>query len=525
MRWIDDPGILAAAGICALSATAVSGKQLWGHLTGYTEPVFQRFIVRILFMCPVYALVSFVSLLDRRNSIWYDTCRDCYEAWLIYNFLCLLLSYVGGDGQVAFRLSGQGLKPSLAWGTCCLPDDLPFDGLFLRRCRQGALQFVIVKPLLAGLALLLYAVGGFGEGSFRPDRGFVWIMIVYNVSYSMALYALLLFYIAAKDLLKPFNPVFKFITVKFVVFLTFWQGLFISMGYYFRWIDQSSSSGGGGSGGSGAGADLLEQQQIIEEGKALQNVLICFEMLLVSFLLLRAFPTSEYARSRLQAGEPSLRSEDEAKEIEGCSAAFDALLHALNITDVIDDAAYSFAPSYGDYVLQGSHAGNIDEAQERAEQRERGLPGEATLVDVGETGGHRGSKTFRLRTFIPFGAEMLSLRGGGQRDASTPEDRHGPVPNLAPPGVTGRDDSGTVAPPNDLGTVTIQDILGGDGGGGRSTPTGMRKSDGIVYPTPSNRAPSPGSKGPPGPANAGDLPQGGAQCPSTNPFDDTYDSD
>ena len=39
----------------------------------------------------------------------------------------------------------------------------------------------------------------------------------------MALYALALFYFACKDLLQPFNPVPKFIIIKSVVFLTYWQ--------------------------------------------------------------------------------------------------------------------------------------------------------------------------------------------------------------------------------------------------------------------------------------------------------------
>jgi hypothetical protein len=54
-------------------------------------------------------------------------------------------------------------------------------------------------------------------------RRFVWIMIFYNVSYTIALYSLLLFYLGAQDLLAPFKPMVKFITVKAVVFMTFWQ--------------------------------------------------------------------------------------------------------------------------------------------------------------------------------------------------------------------------------------------------------------------------------------------------------------
>jgi Organic solute transporter Ostalpha len=47
--------------------------------------------------------------------------------------------------------------------------------------------------------------------------------VFYNITYSMALYALLLFYLGTHELLAPFNPLIKFILVKSVIFLTFWQ--------------------------------------------------------------------------------------------------------------------------------------------------------------------------------------------------------------------------------------------------------------------------------------------------------------
>ena len=42
-------------------------------------------------------------------------------------------------------------------------------------------------------------------------------------SISVALYALFLFYFATKDLLRPYDPVLKFFTVKSVIFLSYWQ--------------------------------------------------------------------------------------------------------------------------------------------------------------------------------------------------------------------------------------------------------------------------------------------------------------
>lgn len=54
-------------------------------------------------------------------------------------------------------------------------------------------------------------------------RRYLWITVVYNITYSVALYALVLFYLGTHDLLAPYNPLLKFALVKSVVFLTFWQ--------------------------------------------------------------------------------------------------------------------------------------------------------------------------------------------------------------------------------------------------------------------------------------------------------------
>jgi len=57
-----------------------------------------------------------------------------------------------------------------------------------------------------------------------PMSAYLYIAIIYNISISLALYALLMFYCATKEQLQPFDPVLKFLTVKSVVFLSYWQG-------------------------------------------------------------------------------------------------------------------------------------------------------------------------------------------------------------------------------------------------------------------------------------------------------------
>ncbi|KAF5177577.1 Transmembrane protein, partial [Thalictrum thalictroides] len=180
---------------CMIGSIVLAIFHIYRHLMNYTEPTYQRYIVRIIFMVPVYALMSFLSLVLNESSIYFNSIREVYEAWVIYNFLALCLAWVGGPGAVVLTLTGRVLKPSWFLMTCCF-SPIPLDGRFIRRCKQGTLQFVILKPILVALTFILYAKGKYKDGNFSAKQG---------------------------DLLRPFNPVPKFIMIKSVVFLTYWQ--------------------------------------------------------------------------------------------------------------------------------------------------------------------------------------------------------------------------------------------------------------------------------------------------------------
>lgn len=60
--------------------------QIYMHLRYYSSPNEQRHIVRILFIVPIYAFDSWLSLLFFTNEeyyVYFDTVRDCYEGeWM-----------------------------------------------------------------------------------------------------------------------------------------------------------------------------------------------------------------------------------------------------------------------------------------------------------------------------------------------------------------------------------------------------------------------------------------------------------
>lgn len=56
--------------------------QIYHHLRWYTNPAEQRWIVRILFIVPIYATYSWISLLFFNSEsyyVYFFTVRDCYE--------------------------------------------------------------------------------------------------------------------------------------------------------------------------------------------------------------------------------------------------------------------------------------------------------------------------------------------------------------------------------------------------------------------------------------------------------------
>ena len=67
------------------------------------------------------------------------------------------------------RRYSKEVKPSWVHMTCCLPP-LPVDGDYIRMCKRGALQFVLLKPVIAVLTLVLTWAGVYGDQELQADK-------------------------------------------------------------------------------------------------------------------------------------------------------------------------------------------------------------------------------------------------------------------------------------------------------------------------------------------------------------------
>jgi hypothetical protein len=86
MPWVTGDDAWTIAGVFVGLSLILTTHQIYKHLKHYYCPSQQIWIVRILFMVPIYALSSWLSLKFFHLAIYFDTIRNIYEGrslWLI----------------------------------------------------------------------------------------------------------------------------------------------------------------------------------------------------------------------------------------------------------------------------------------------------------------------------------------------------------------------------------------------------------------------------------------------------------
>mmetsp|Transcript_4857 Transcript_4857/g.9908 ORF Transcript_4857/g.9908 Transcript_4857/m.9908 type:complete len:376 (-) Transcript_4857:180-1307(-) len=284
-----------------LLAIPISLFGIFQHLENNTKPHLQRHIVRILWLVPIYATNSWLSLMlgvlcHPENAIYFDTLRECYEAFTIYSFFCFTVAAIEDLRGVGLAQLLQDKPPMQHWFPLrikCghleyhLVEPWQMGQPFVDQVSWGILNYVVTKPLMTAITLILQVWDKYGEGEFRPTKGYPYIMMVNNFSQCWALYCLIVLYEATHRELAPINPLAKFLCVKGVVFFTFWQQFTLSMLAFFKVISFSNRW------------KCYTNTHYMIQG--IQDVLICAEMLVFSIAHAYAFPSREY---RLEGDHP-----------------------------------------------------------------------------------------------------------------------------------------------------------------------------------------------------------------------------
>jgi hypothetical protein len=303
-----DPHLIAwfSAGAFVLLGFPISMYGIVMHLANYNQPNVQNYVVRILWMVPIYSIESWLCLRYKDYAIYIETLRDCYESYVLYSFLQFLIQVLGGEEALILMLKDKSPTRGVhMWGLqwCVKPwlmgqplrktfESAPImktttttnsttmtmamDGdqaaaattaattaaaaprtlkrvhwtsPFFVQCKFGVLQYVLLKFILSVIVMLLEHFGMYKEGDFTPKGGYLYICILTNLSQCWALYCLIFFYYATKNELSNIRPVGKFLSVKALVFFTWWQSVMISIFYQMDLIPHYHGGNGMGFGG------------------------------------------------------------------------------------------------------------------------------------------------------------------------------------------------------------------------------------------------------------------------------------
>lgn len=199
--------------------------------------------------------------------------RDIYESYALYNFLALSVDYMGGNTQAQAYIEK---RPPLEYAfpcRCCGDHSM---GLFLDSCRIGILQYAVISPCTAILTLSLHWSGHFDEETYDLHSSNLWITVINNTSVTIALYYMVEFYRAAhlNPSLKAARPLSKFLTIKAIIFLTFFQtfsiNVLFALGLINTSVDHERASG------------------------SFSDFLICIEMAFMSVIHCFVWPASEH---------------------------------------------------------------------------------------------------------------------------------------------------------------------------------------------------------------------------------------
>ncbi|KAJ3813928.1 DUF300-domain-containing protein [Lentinula aff. lateritia] len=215
----------AIAGACAGATVIISILSVLQHCRSYTNPAEQRQILRILYMPPVYGVISFLSYRFFRSYTYYELVEVVYEAFTLSAFLMLLIEFVAasGTGHKAESSIARKDKRKLPF-PFCFWRYRPTKPYFMHTLKWAVLQYVIFRPAISVAAIICQAYNVLCESAgFNARYANVYLEAIDFVSISVALYGLFLFYGLTKEELIGRRPLAKFLAIKLIVMFTWYQ--------------------------------------------------------------------------------------------------------------------------------------------------------------------------------------------------------------------------------------------------------------------------------------------------------------
>eukprot|EP01084_Bolivina_argentea_P226865 383152_1 len=220
-------------GFFAFLAIAISFYEVYRHVECNHNKYIRRYIIRILFMVPVYAIESWFGIAYPGVSLYLNAIRDIYEAITVYSFYQLLINALGGFLEVSYSLQQSNEKQEyphmFPLKCCCKPwkfiktdinhnmninssnNDLTEEFIsrnessvlnvsipkafdyknvrsnpFFRKCTMGVLQYCFCQIISCVIIFILQFCNVYGDGEYKMTVGYPYFVVILTISQSWA---------------------------------------------------------------------------------------------------------------------------------------------------------------------------------------------------------------------------------------------------------------------------------------------------------------------------------------------------
>jgi hypothetical protein len=252
IAWIADPRATTFCALCVFFVLLRTGKDIyrhWQYRNTFSLHTKYLRIISIMIMVPLYAILSFLSLLFSAYTVYFDIIRDSYEGFALYECFCLYVDFLGYS-VIDNTRSTQTVKKLLeehntsiyhSWilKQICKNDWLK-DNLYNNRtwikvnmyekCKYCILQYCILKPIISLISCILYYNDLFTYANFQITKNaYCSLLIISFVSIGIAFYFFGIFCSSLQNELKKYNPLKKFLCIKIIILFSFWQESFFDL--------------------------------------------------------------------------------------------------------------------------------------------------------------------------------------------------------------------------------------------------------------------------------------------------------
>ncbi|OJJ83531.1 OSTA/TMEM184 family protein [Aspergillus glaucus CBS 516.65] len=334
------------------------------HAMRMSNPNEQVKIMRICNLIPSYQILSFVSICFPNSYIYLQGFTEVLQGVALYAFLMLLCDFMAPNNRSKVDFFSS-LETKRQWQ----PKKKRNGLAFLSLTWYSVLQYPVITWITAVSQVVTQSLHVYCLDSTAPHFAHVWLQVITSLSTSVAVNAILQFYINMKEYMTEHRPLLKLMAFKLIVGVILLEKILFLILTGTKVLKPSAS------------------MTYIDVMMGLPTMVICVQMVPLSFLVLYAYRTKPYEISnsartlRPQEYQVVESNGDEETLMSGFQKRYQGGhwgLHAwavyLNPLELFRDVKSAYVMIHSARAVQKAHA--KEQVQEMARYETRHDSGE-----------------------------------------------------------------------------------------------------------------------------------------------------